>query len=114
MNARGRRFQAGKADIKPSSPSRLPDLLPWLDVQQLQHLRPAIPQTAVINTDFLTVSSTIGGVAKEVKSVPGLQVQSAFFAMFGVPLPYGSHDWTLSNPHSRAIDTTLNANTERR
>ncbi|WEN16234.1 ABC transporter permease [Rhodanobacter sp. AS-Z3] len=78
-----------KADIKESSSSRLPDLLPWLDVQQLQHVRPATPQTAVINTDFLTVSGTVGGAVKEVKNVSGLQVQSAFFDMFAVPLLQG-------------------------
>ncbi len=74
----------------------LPELLPWLDVQQLERLRPAIRQTAVINTNYLTVGSASGASSKSVKSIPGLQVQSAFFEMFDVPLLQG-HAWSVAD-----------------
>lgn len=84
------------ADTKASTQKKLPDVLPWLDVQQLHHLRPATCQTAVINSAYLTVGSRAGGAAKEVSEVPGLLVQSAFFEMFGVPLLQG-HAWSASD-----------------
>lgn len=85
-----------KADIKGPALSRLPDLLPWLDVQQLQRLRPGTRQTAVISTDNLTIASAVNGATKEVQNVPGLQVQSAFFEMFNVPLLQG-RAWSPSD-----------------
>ncbi|MEO7068615.1 MAG: ABC transporter permease [Rhodanobacter sp.] len=79
-----------------STKAGVPDFLPWLDVQELERLRPAIRQTAVINTDSLTVSSASGAKQKSVKDVAGLQVQSAFFEMFDVPLLQG-RAWSFAD-----------------
>lgn len=85
-----------KAAGAQSATADLPDLLPWLDVQQLEQLRPAIRQTAVINSDLLTVTSASGDKPKSVENIAGLEVQSAFFDMFDVPLLQG-RAWSVAD-----------------
>lgn len=81
--------------------TQVPDKLTWLDVRQLQAERPKIPQTAVINTTNLDITGASGTDATPVSDVSGLEVQSAFFRMFDVPLVAG-HPWSPADDANAA------------
>lgn len=78
------------SDLAASSSPTLPDRWTWTDVEQMESSVPGIDQTAVINTATLNISTTAGVTPKNVDGVEGLQVQSAFFKMFGVPIVEGA------------------------
>ncbi len=69
-----------------------PHAMTWLDVKQLEAARPKVPQTAVVNTGSLNINKAAGSGGAAVAKVRGLEVQSAFFRMFDVPLVAG-HGW---------------------
>ena len=103
----------GKVDTGGSAQASLPDTLTWLDVQQLQAQRPAVSQTAVINTSSLTVSAVAGMDSKQLNNIEGLQVQSAFFAMFEVPLRAG-RGWSHADDVAALPVAVISADLARR
>lgn len=77
----------------------VPDTLTWEDVGSLHALRPQVRQTAVVNTQSLKIAAGMAGDAKHVDGVEGLQVQSAFFRIFDVPLLEG-RGWSAADDAS--------------
>lgn len=101
---------SSQLDSSAVNETQVPDKLTWLDVQQLEAERPKMAQTAVVNTGNLKISADTGpSVKKPVKDIAGLEVQSAFFRMFDVPLVAG-HAWShADDAHAVPVAVISNA-----